>query len=75
MFARLISFGLDGIEIVHPSHKKEEMSNLLRTAELNFLLTSGGSDFHGGSKNDNKNFGSYYVSINEINNMKRRLTY
>ncbi len=75
LFARLIAFGLDGIEIVHPSHKKEDMANLLRTAELNFLLTSGGSDFHGGSKNDSKNFGSYYVTTTEINNMKRRLTY
>ncbi len=75
VFARLITYGLDGIEIVHPSHKKEDMANLLRTAELNFLLTSGGSDFHGGSKNDQKNFGSYYVTTAEINNMKRRLTY
>lgn len=75
VFSRLISYGLDGIEIVHPSHKKEDMANLQRTAELNFLLTSGGSDFHGGSRNDQKNFGSYFVTTDEVNNMKRRLTY
>ena len=42
-------------------------------AAENFLLTSGGSDFHGGVKNDGKNFGKYHVSMNEIINMKRRL--
>ena len=75
VFARLISYGLDGIEIVHPPHKNEDMANLQTTAESNFLLTSVGSDYHGCSRNDPKNFGSYYVTIDQINNMKRRLTY
>lgn len=75
IFSELISYGLDGIEIIHPSHKKEDMSNLRKTAEVNFLLTSGGSDFHGGSRNDRKNFGAFYVTVAEVNNMKRRLIY
>jgi len=69
----LIAYGLDGIETVHPSHSKDDINYFTSAAAENFLLTSGGSDFHGGVKNDQKNFGNYYVSNNEIVNMKRRL--
>lgn len=73
IFSELIHYGLDGIEIIHPSHKQEDIRNLSTTASQNFLLTSGGSDFHGGSRNDSKNFGAYYITSEEISNMKRRL--
>jgi len=69
----LISHGIDGIETVHPSHSRDDINFFTSVAAENFLLTSGGSDFHGGVKNDQKNFGNYYVSNNEIVNMKRRL--
>jgi len=69
----LIAHGIDGIETVHPSHSKDDINYFTGIAAENFLLTSGGSDFHGGVKNDQKNFGNYYVSNNEIVNMKRRL--
>lgn len=71
----LIQSGIDGIETIHPSHSKEDTEYFNKIASDHFLLTSGGSDFHGGLKNDMKNFGNYYVSINEIINMKRRLFY
>lgn len=69
----LINEGLDGIEIIHPSHSKEDIAYFTKMAADHFLLTSGGSDFHGGVKNDGKNFGKYYISMDEIINMKRRL--
>ncbi len=56
---------------------KKDAESLLRETkailEGHFLLTSGGSDFHGGVKNDGRNFGKFCVSMNEIINMKRRL--
>jgi len=70
---RLIADGLDGIEIIHPSHTNEDMEYFNKMAAEHFLLTSGGSDFHGGVKNDGRNFGKYCISMNEIINMKRRL--
>ncbi len=69
----LINEGIDGIEIIHPSHSKDDIKYFSTIAAENFLLTSGGSDYHGGMKNDHKNFGNYYISMNEIINMKRRL--
>jgi predicted metal-dependent phosphoesterase TrpH len=73
MLQKLIEEGLDGIELIHPSHSNEDIEYFTRIAAENYLLTSGGSDFHGGVKNDGKNFGKYCISMNEIINMKRRL--
>ncbi|HMQ67995.1 MAG TPA: PHP domain-containing protein [Ignavibacteria bacterium] len=69
----LIQEGLDGIEIIHPSHSKSDIEYFSKMAAEHFLLTSGGSDYHGGVKNDGRNFGNYCISMDEIINMKRRL--
>ncbi len=73
LLLRLIEEGIDGIETIHPSHSKEDIEYFTGVAAEHFLLTSGGSDFHGGLKNDARNFGRYHVSLNEVINMKRRL--
>jgi len=43
----MISCGLKGIEVYHPSHTKEEMQYYLEIANKYNLLISGGSDYHG----------------------------
>lgn len=73
LLVRMIREGIDGIETIHPSHSKEDIDYFNSMAAEHFLLTSGGSDFHGGIKNDGKNFGKFFVSSNEVLNMKRRL--
>jgi predicted metal-dependent phosphoesterase TrpH len=40
-------YGLDGIEIYHPSHDKAMRKSLKKTALRKELLMTGGSDFHG----------------------------
>lgn len=70
---KLIEYGLDGIETIHPSHSKDDIEYFSAIAAEYFLLTSGGSDFHGGVKNDGRNFGKFHVTKNEVLNMKRRL--
>jgi len=71
--SELIELGIDGIEVIHPSHSKEDVKYFSDIASEHFLLQSGGSDFHGIDGNDFNNLGNYYVSGNEIENMKRRL--
>ena len=71
--SELIELGIDGIEVIHPSHSKEDVKYFSDIASEHFLLQSGGSDFHGIDGNDFNNFGNYYVSGDEIENMKRRL--
>lgn len=41
--------GLDGIEVIHPSHDFEQQKRFRELAKARHLLETGGSDFHGAS--------------------------
>lgn len=69
----IIECGVDGIEIIHPSHSYTDTHYFQKIASQNFLLESGGSDFHGIVKSDFENFGKFFITDKEIINMKRRL--
>jgi len=43
----LVSAGLDGVEVRHPSHSSEDAARLLALVEHFRLVPSGGSDWHG----------------------------
>ncbi|MCX7832898.1 MAG: PHP domain-containing protein [Ignavibacteria bacterium] len=59
----LIKLGVDGIEIIHPSHNKSKVEYYRNYADSFRLLKTGGSDFHGTSNQEIKNFGKYYIEI------------
>lgn len=69
----MIEFGVDGIEVVHPSHSDHDIEYYRDIASQYFLLESGGSDFHGGRINDVSILGRYYISESKITAMKNRL--
>lgn len=69
----LIKSGLDGIEVVHPSHNESLVAHYRGIVTQYFLLESGGSDFHGGKRNDDGVLGSFYVDVSRVDAMKRRL--
>jgi 3',5'-nucleoside bisphosphate phosphatase len=69
----IIDAGVDGIEVIHPSHTYTDTHFFQQVSAQNFLLESGGSDFHGIVKTDYENFGNFFVTDKEIVNMKRRL--
>lgn len=73
ILVELLRQGVDGIEVIHPSHSPERVAHFRGIANEYFLLTSGGSDFHGGRKNDVEVFGKYYISEEEVDVMRRRL--
>lgn len=70
---RLIKSGLDGIEVIHPSHTPEKVQHYHSIVSQYFLLESGGSDFHGGKRNDDGTLGSYNVPTVWVREMKERL--
>lgn len=45
--AALKAMGLDGVEVLHPSHSAEDRKRLLAIADALGLVPSGGSDSHG----------------------------
>lgn len=69
----LLKSGLHGIEVVHPSHSEEEIHYYLKFADDNSILKSGGSDFHGGLKNDDANLGRFVIDHDWVNSMLEKL--
>jgi len=73
MLQHLIKAGIDGIEVIHPSHTPEHVSHYRGVTSEYYLLESGGSDFHGGKKNDDSSFGAFTIDEAKVDTMKRRL--
>jgi predicted metal-dependent phosphoesterase TrpH len=69
----LMGYGLDGIEVVHPSHSETQTQAYRNLSSQYFLLESGGSDYHGGKKHDDEQLGLYNVSLRIVEEMRRRL--
>ncbi|MBL1211712.1 MAG: PHP domain-containing protein [Ignavibacteriae bacterium] len=69
----LIKAGLDGIEVVHPSHKEYKKRFYKGIVNQYCLLESGGSDFHGGKKGDFDNLGKYFIDASKVEAMRKRL--
>ena len=70
----LIASGLDGIEVVHPSHSPELVKYYRGIVSQYYLLESGGSDFHGGLKNDDQQFGQVNIPLSSVDAMRHRLS-
>lgn len=70
---RLINVGLDGIETVHPSHSADITNHYKGIVNEYFLLESGGSDFHGGRRNDDAALGQFTIPLTTVDTMRRRL--
>lgn len=58
----LINSGIDGIEVTHPSHNDYQKKFYRGIVNQYCLLESGGSDFHGGKKDDEENLGRYFLA-------------
>jgi predicted metal-dependent phosphoesterase TrpH len=69
----MIDAGIDGIEVFHPSHTPSLTAHYAGIVEEYFLLASGGSDFHGGRRNDDNVVGKYGVSAETVEMMRHRL--
>jgi len=73
LLARLIESGLDGIEVIHPSHPPDLVSYYRGIVNEYCLMECGGSDFHGGLKNDDQILGRFGIPAATVDIMRRRL--
>jgi len=73
LIKELIDAGVDGIEVIHPSHSPEQVRYYRGIVNEYFLLECGGSDFHGGKREDDENLGKYFTSSKVVETMKTRL--
>jgi len=67
---QLIKIGLDGLEILHPSHNETKINYFYQLALKNNLLVSGGSDYHGDRKG-NATIGNYNIPYQFVIEMKK----
>ncbi len=73
LLKELIDEGVDGIEVIHSSHSQHQVRFYRGIVNEYFLLECGGSDFHGGKRDDEKNFGKFYTKYSVIEAMRKRL--
>ena len=69
----LIQTGIDGIEVIHPSHTPELVQYYRAIVNQYYLVESGGSDYHGGLRGDDHNFGQVFVPRESVDHMRSRL--
>lgn len=62
----MIKNGLDGIEVLHPSHNEHHIRYWRRWCIENKLIATGGSDYHGSRPYDEENFGRWKVNVEVI---------
>ncbi|MEW5796488.1 MAG: PHP domain-containing protein [Candidatus Zixiibacteriota bacterium] len=67
----LVRLGLDGLEIHHYSHDKQQVQELKRLAQKHGLLLSGGSDFHGRQEHEG-DIGADSVPVEYLEKLKSR---
>ena len=68
---KLVSAGVDGIEVMHPSHKYEIQKRMEEFADQHNLLITGGSDFHGSNKKYQRYFGVVTINAKHVHRLKR----
>lgn len=77
LLIELHSYGLDGVELIHPKHSAEDVKKLKYWADSLGLLYSGGSDYHGKGGQDtmlsNKN-GKAVVPYSWVEKMKATIS-
>lgn len=68
----LLSFELDGIECIHPSHTFSLQRQFTELAKSKDLLITGGSDFHGKNNSDyDPYFGVVTLSQTHVDSLRR----
>lgn len=67
-----IAAGADGIEVWHPDHGPRHIDHYSEVAQKNGLLMTGGSDCHGGRKQDRGTLGQVAVPYRFLQAMKHR---
>lgn len=62
----LLGFGLNGIEVIHPHHKRKVSQKWREFATKNNMVISGGSDYHAITKSEEKNIIKYKLEGDDL---------
>jgi hypothetical protein len=65
-----IEAGIDGIEVIHPSHSPAQREDFQAIANEYFLESTGGSDFHGGPRSDEWSLGRFTIPDAQVETLR-----
>lgn len=68
-----IDAGLDGIEVVHPSHSSKDASRYRELADSHDILATESSDYHGLDHLSERIFGETRLSVATVDELQRRI--
>ncbi|HPZ42431.1 MAG TPA: PHP domain-containing protein [Bacillota bacterium] len=72
LLGELKAAGLAGLEAYHPAHTREQAACLVRLAEANDLIVTGGSDYHGPGHPAGCRLGSDTVPCSVVADLKKK---
>ncbi len=72
LFLSLLTLGIDGLEVYHPSHWHVTREYYRLLAVQHHLLITGGSDYHGSREYDERNFGTFGATEEMVNLLHTR---
>lgn len=67
---QLVDVGLDGIEVIHPSHDAMLTDYYRGVARRYGLLQTGGSDYHGRRPDEEERFGTFTVPLERLDALR-----
>jgi len=67
---KVIDYGLDAIEVIHPGHDISLRNYYQTIAGQYWLMSTGGSDYHGTRDYDDFNFGKFTVPYSTVESIK-----
>jgi predicted metal-dependent phosphoesterase TrpH len=68
---QFINWGVEGIEVYHTEHNKQEKEKYLDFSKTNNLLITGGSDCHGPRRKEGVLLGTIKVAYDLLDNLKQ----
>lgn len=69
----LIKLGVSGFEVSHPSHSKAQKAYYQKVVDQNYLIGTVGSDYHGNRHFDEANFGKFFITGIQLDNIRKRI--
>lgn len=74
VFRALLAAGIDGLEVIHPSHNAYLVQHYRQVARDFGLLETGGSDYHGHRAEDDALLGAYTIPHVRVERLRQKVS-
>lgn len=68
----ILQFKIDGLEVIHSKHNKDQVEELTNIAKHNNLIVTAGSDCHGYLDDGEPSLGNFFISAKDVELLKEK---